>query len=68
MRVIITDLLTGQCELTGRSDVEVVSVELDEGTPVVQITPRELVKLLRLRKRQEAPCSGHSTNVRDAGR
>jgi hypothetical protein len=53
MRVVITDLLTGDCELTGRSNVEVVRVQLDEATPEVNVTTKELVKLLRLKKRQE---------------
>ena len=53
MRVVITDLTTGNCELTGRSNVEVVRVQLDEGSPEVLVTTRELVKLLRLMKRQE---------------
>ena len=53
MRVVITDLSTGKCELTGRSNVEVVRVRLDEATPEVLITPNELVKLLRFKKKQE---------------
>jgi hypothetical protein len=53
MRVIISDLVTGDCELTGRSNVEVVRVQLDEATPEVFITTKELAKLLRLKKRQE---------------
>ena len=53
MRVIITDLLTGDCELTGRSNVEVTRVQLDPDTPEVLIAPKELVKLLRLKKKQE---------------
>jgi hypothetical protein len=53
MRVVISDLLTGNCELTGRSNVEVARVQLDEAMPEVLITPKELVKLLRLKKKQE---------------
>ncbi len=53
MRVVVTDLATGDCDLTGRSNIEVVRVQLDEGTPEVLITPKELVKLLRLKKKQE---------------
>ncbi len=30
MRVVITDLLTGDCELTGRSNVEVARVGAEE--------------------------------------
>lgn len=52
MRVVITDLLTGDCEMTGRAGVEVVRVQLDEATPEVLITTKELVKLLRLEKRK----------------
>jgi hypothetical protein len=53
MRVVISDLLTGDCEMTGRAGVEVVRVQLDEATPEVLITTKELAKLLRLKKRQE---------------
>ena len=54
MRVIVSDLVNGDCELTGRSNIEVVRVQLDDATPEVFITTKELVKLLRLKKRQEA--------------
>ena len=53
MRVIVTDLLTGTCELTGRSEVELLRVLLDDNAPEVAMIPAELIKQLRLKKRQE---------------
>ena len=66
MRVVITDLLTGDCELTGRSNVEVVRVQLDEATPEVLISAKELVKLLRLKKRQEPVSANKSQEKKGA--
>ena len=66
MRVVISDLLTGECELTGRSNVEVVRVQLDEATPEVLIAAKELVKLLRLKKRQE-PVSTNKPQEKKGG-
>lgn len=54
MRVVITDLLIAECDLSGKSGVECVRVQLDENTPEVTITPAELAKQLRLKKKQEA--------------
>ena len=55
MRVIITNLLTANCDVSGKTNVECVLVQLDDNTPEVTITPAELVKLLRLKKKQERP-------------
>ena len=52
MKVLITDLFTGECELTGKNDVECVRVQLDEAAPVAVIATSELVRLLRFSKKQ----------------
>ena len=52
MRVLITDLLTTECELTGKSDAECVRVVLDEESPEAVIATSELIRLLRFRKKQ----------------
>lgn len=54
MNVVIHDLVTGECEFSGKSDVECVRVTLDEQTPEAVISTTELVKLLRFKKKQEA--------------
>ena len=53
MRVVITDLVTADCDVSGKTGVECVSVQLDADTPAVCVTPAELLKLLRLKKKQE---------------
>jgi hypothetical protein len=53
MRVVITDLVTGTCDLTGKSDTECVKMSFDDATPEVVCVPAELIKLLRLRKKQD---------------
>jgi hypothetical protein len=53
MRVVITDLVTGTCDLTDKKDAECVKVLLDDSTPEVLCVPAELIKLLRLRKKQD---------------
>jgi hypothetical protein len=53
MRVVITDLVTGTCDLTGRKDVECLKVQLDDLQTEVVCVPAELIKLLRLRKKQD---------------
>jgi len=63
MRVVITDLLTGDCELTGRSGVECVRVQMDEATPEIVMLPSELVRLLRFKKKQLSAAS--STKSQD---
>ncbi len=52
MRVVITDLLTAECELTGKANVECVRVQLDESTPEMVIQPNEMIRLLRFKKKQ----------------
>ena len=52
MRVLITDLFTGECELTGKKDAECVRVKLDETAPDAVIAIQELLRLLRFQKRQ----------------
>lgn len=56
MRVVISDLVTGTCDLTGKEGVECLKVQLDESGTEVVCVPTELIKLLRLRKKQE--CGG----------
>ncbi len=53
MRVVITDLVTGTCDLTGKENVECVKVHLDDSPTEVHCVPAELIKLLRLRKKQD---------------
>jgi len=53
MHVVITDLLTGRCELTGKDNVECLKVHLDDDLPEVLCRPAEFTKLLRLLKRQD---------------
>ena len=57
MKVLIIDLVTGRCDLTGRDNVECLRVRLDETTPEIACVPNELIKLLRLRKKQEGSVS-----------
>ena len=52
MRVLITDLFTSECELTGKSDAECVRVVLGEQSPEAVIATSELIRLLRFTKRQ----------------
>lgn len=52
MRVLITDLFTGDCELTGKCDAECVRVVLDEAAPEAVIATSELIRLLRFQKKQ----------------
>ncbi len=53
MRVVITDLVTGTCDLTGKENVECLKVQLDDLQTEVVCVPAELIKLLRLRKKQD---------------
>lgn len=53
LNVVITDLMPGTCELTGKEDAECIKVQLEVGTPELICRPAELIKLLRLRKRLE---------------
>jgi hypothetical protein len=53
MRVIVTDVLIGTCDLTGKSDTECLKVALDDSLPEVVCVPAELIKLLRLSKKRE---------------
>ena len=52
MNVVIHDLVSGECELSGKSNVECVRVTLDEGTPEAVISTAEFVKFLRFKKKQ----------------
>lgn len=53
MRVLITDLLIAECDLSGKSGVECVRVQLGENEPEVTITPAELLKQLKLKKKMD---------------
>jgi hypothetical protein len=55
MRVIVTDVLTSTCDLTGRKNVECLRVQLDEQSQEISCLPAELIKILRLRKKQSGP-------------
>ena len=52
MRAVITDLFTGECELTGKSGAECVRVQLDDAAPEAVIATSELIRLLRFQKKQ----------------
>lgn len=54
MRVIVTDVVIGTCDLTGKSDTECVKVLFDDSMPEVVCVPAELIKLLRLSKKRES--------------
>ena len=53
MNVVIHDLVSGECELSGKANVECVRVSFDEKTPEAIISTAEFVKLLRFKKKQE---------------
>ncbi len=53
MRVIIIDVVNATCDLTGRENVECLRVQLDDSTPEIFCVSAELIKLLRLRKKQD---------------
>ena len=52
MNVVIHDLVSGECELSGKTNVECVRVSFDEKTPEAIISTAEFVKLLRFKKKQ----------------
>ncbi len=54
MRVVITELTTGTCELSGKTETEVVRVQLDENSPPAVIATSSLIKLLRFKQTQQA--------------
>ena len=53
MQAIITGLFEGECELTGKTDVECFRVRLDDASPEAVIATSELVRLLRFQKKQD---------------
>lgn len=57
MKVLIVDLITARCDLTGRDNVECLRVRLEENAMEIACVPNELIKLLRLRKKQEGSLS-----------
>lgn len=52
LRVVITDLLVGECELTGKTDAECVRVQFDEDSPEALIATTEFFRLLRFERKQ----------------
>lgn len=54
MRVVIVDIAVGNCELSNKRDVECVRVQLSESAGELVCLPTELLKLLRLVKKQES--------------
>jgi hypothetical protein len=54
MKLIISDFVVATCDLTGKENVECLKVQLDDGLSEVNCVPAELIKLVRLRKKQEA--------------
>jgi hypothetical protein len=53
MRIVITDLMSGTCDLTGKENVECLKVQFDDLQAEVVCVPAELIKLVRLRKKQD---------------
>lgn len=53
MRVVIQDLVTGTCDLTGKENVECLKAQFDDLPAEIVCVPAELIKLLRLRKKQD---------------
>ena len=51
MRVVVSDLFVGDCELTQKSGCEVACVQLD-GQPETVIAASELIRWLRFTKKQ----------------
>ena len=52
IRVIITDVFTGECEMTGKPDGECFRVQLEEGVPEAVIGTAEFIRVLRFKRRQ----------------
>ena len=67
MNVVIHDLVTAECELSGKANVECVRVTLDEKTPEAIISTAEFVKFLRFKKKQESK-NGAPRAAQPAGR
>lgn len=53
MHIIITELCTANCELSGKPDVECVRIRLDDTTPEATIATKELLRILRFRQAQQ---------------
>jgi hypothetical protein len=64
MWVLITDLVTGTCDITAKKNAECLRVRLDQQSPEFCCVPAELIKVLRLRKKQDS--SGTSAGRREA--
>lgn len=64
MRVLITDLFMGECELTGKTDAECVRVKLDEAAPEAVLATSELIRLLRFQKKQHDKQAESSKGIR----
>lgn len=61
MRVVISDLFIGDCELTGKSETECVRVQLGEASPESVIATKELLRVLRFHKTQQSKLEGKSS-------
>ena len=64
MNVRIFDFLKGDCEISGKGDVDCVRVALDDATPEAVISVTELVKILRFKKRQEEKTHDHQPTLK----
>ena len=53
MRVVISDLFIGECELTGKSGTECVRVQFDDSSPEAVVATTELFRLLRFQRKQK---------------
>lgn len=52
LRVVISDLLVAECELTGKTETECVRVQFDDESPDAVIATTELFRLLRFQRKQ----------------
>jgi len=53
MRIVVTELVVGICDLTGKENVECLKLQLDDNSAELLCSPKEFIKLLRLRKKQD---------------
>ena len=61
MKIVITELFTGECELTGKKETECCRVKLDEAAPEAVVATSELFRLLRFHVKQVQKKQAQST-------
>ncbi len=64
MRIVISDLLNAQCELSGKES-ECVEIQLSDGKPTTPavVATGELLKLVRFTKAQEEKANPKTASV-----